>query len=78
MLKKNLPFQNCRGFQMPDFFTRSNFRSCIDFYKRFFYYTLFADTEQLFSSLFTPFSHNFGDMRVFHSCVIRSRSSTSA
>ena len=30
------------------FFTRSNFRSCIDFYKRFFYYTLFADTGQLF------------------------------
>ena len=37
-----------------------------------------ADTEQLFSSLFTPFSHDFGGMRVFHSCVICSRSSTSA
>lgn len=64
---------------MPDFFTRSNFRSCIDFYKRFFYYTLFADAGQLFSSLFTPFSHDFwgyasdsllcDPQQVFHQCM---------
>lgn len=64
---------------MPDFFTHSNFRSCIDFYKRFFYYTLFADTGQLFSSLFTPFSHDFGGyasvsllrdlQQIFHQCM---------
>ena len=78
MLKKNLPFQNYPGLSNARLFTRSNFRSCIDFYKRFSYYTLFVDTGQLFSSLFTPFSHDFVVMRVFHSCVICSRSSTSA
>lgn len=35
-------------------FTRSNFRSCIDFINAFLLYP-FVDTGQLFSSLFTPF-----------------------